>query len=538
MVITELYLKNFGKFSERRFYLRDGVQVICGENEFGKSTIHAFIRAMLFGLERGRGKAAAKDDFTRYEPWDNPGQYAGVMRFVCGGRNFRLERSFDRYTKHVSLVCEDDGEELSVEQGDLEMLLGGITPSGFDSTVSVRQFMAMPGQGLADSLKNYAANYYETGSEEIDLSSALQMLRDRRKDAGRRLKEAQARREERRRGIAQECRYLEQDMAGLQTEFEEKAEELRAAREEAYGTEQAEARGTEQREARDAEQEETSVSPDSMVKGGIAGILIGIAGTAWGTLIGGQNLSGSSLPFLFIAGVIFLIGAGLLAAGIFGTIRRRRKMQNHAEEDDGKSAARQPDYEARKASENTDHTIQKLQWEMDRIQAEWKEKEIRLQNLREDYEEMPEDETEKECGKRVRALEMAEENLREAAASIGSRTSRLLDRRASAIFSELTGGKYISMNVGEKMEISVWDGVRRIPAGALSRGTIEQIYFAIRMAAASILQEEPMPVILDDTFAFYDDKRLKSALKWLSGQERQVIILSCQKREEEMLKKF
>ena len=530
MVITELYLKNFGKFSERRFYLRDGVQVICGENEFGKSTIHAFIRAMLFGLERGRGKAAAKDDFTRYEPWDNPGQYAGVMRFVCGGRNFRLERSFDRYTKHVSLVCEDDGEELSVEQGDLEMLLGGITPSGFDSTVSVRQFMAMPGQGLADSLKNYAANYYETGSEEIDLSGALQMLRDRRKDAGRRRKEAQARREERRRGIAQEYRYLEQDMAGLQTEFEEKAEELRAAREEAYGTEQEEARGT--------EQEETSVSPDRMVKGGIAGILIGIAGTAWGTLIGGQNLSGSSLPFLFIAGVIFLIGAGLLAAGIFGTIRRRRKMQNHAEEDDGKSAARQPDYEARKASENTDHTIQKLQWEMDRIQAEWKEKEIRLQNLREDYEEMPEDETEKECGKRVRALEMAEENLREAAASIGSRTSRLLDRRASAIFSELTGGIYISMNVGEKMEISVWDGVRRIPTGALSRGTIEQIYFAIRMAAASILQEEPMPVILDDTFAFYDDKRLKSALKWLSGQERQVIILSCQKREEEMLKKF
>ena len=114
-------------------------------------------------------------------------------------------------------------------------------------------------------------------------------------------------------------------MAGLQTEFEEKAEELRAAREEAYGTEQGEARGTEQREARDAEQEETSVSPDSMVKGGIAGILIGIAGTAWGTLIGGQNLSGSSLPFLFIAGVIFLIGAGLLAAGIFGTIRQAQK---------------------------------------------------------------------------------------------------------------------------------------------------------------------------------------------------------------------
>ena len=58
MKIIELYLKNFGKFHEKHIYIRDGVQVIYGENEFGKSTIHAFIRAMLFGLERGRGRAA------------------------------------------------------------------------------------------------------------------------------------------------------------------------------------------------------------------------------------------------------------------------------------------------------------------------------------------------------------------------------------------------------------------------------------------------------------------------------------------------
>ena len=116
MVIKELYIKNFGKLTERHFYLRHGIQILSGENESGKSTLHAFIRAMLFGMERGRGRAAAKDDFTRYEPWDTPGNYAGMMRFSCGGRTFRLERSFDRYTKRASLVCEDDGEELSVEQ--------------------------------------------------------------------------------------------------------------------------------------------------------------------------------------------------------------------------------------------------------------------------------------------------------------------------------------------------------------------------------------------------------------------------------------
>ena len=73
MVITELYIKNFGKFKEQYIYLKDGIQVISGENEFGKSTIHAFIRAMLFGLERGGARAAPKDVFSRYEPWGDPG---------------------------------------------------------------------------------------------------------------------------------------------------------------------------------------------------------------------------------------------------------------------------------------------------------------------------------------------------------------------------------------------------------------------------------------------------------------------------------
>lgn len=56
MKITELYIKNFGRFSEQHFYIKDGVQVIYGENEYGKSTLQAFIRAMLFGMEREEEK--------------------------------------------------------------------------------------------------------------------------------------------------------------------------------------------------------------------------------------------------------------------------------------------------------------------------------------------------------------------------------------------------------------------------------------------------------------------------------------------------
>ena len=47
----------------------------------------------------------------------------------------------------------------------------------------------------------------------------------------------------------------------------------------------------------------------------------------------------------------------------------------------------------------------------------------------------------------------------------------------------------------------------------VSRGTIEQVYFALRMAAVDMLYEEPLPVIFDDAFACYDEKKIKIYFK-------------------------
>ena len=87
MKILEVLLVHFGKFQNKRIRLEDGINIIYGENESGKSTIHTFIRGMLFGMERKRGRGSAYDAYSIYEPWDGPGQYAGVLRFESGGKN-------------------------------------------------------------------------------------------------------------------------------------------------------------------------------------------------------------------------------------------------------------------------------------------------------------------------------------------------------------------------------------------------------------------------------------------------------------------
>ena len=80
MLITELILKNFGKFSDTTVSFSEGMNLIYGENESGKSTVYTFLKGMFFGMERGRGRAAVNDTFSQYEPWENPNYYAGAVR--------------------------------------------------------------------------------------------------------------------------------------------------------------------------------------------------------------------------------------------------------------------------------------------------------------------------------------------------------------------------------------------------------------------------------------------------------------------------
>ena len=85
MRLLELHIDGFGKFHDRTISFNDGINIIYGKNEAGKSTLHTFIRGMLFGIERGRGRAAKNDLYTKYEPWENSGTYEGWLRLEKDG---------------------------------------------------------------------------------------------------------------------------------------------------------------------------------------------------------------------------------------------------------------------------------------------------------------------------------------------------------------------------------------------------------------------------------------------------------------------
>lgn len=79
-----------------------------------------------------------------------------------------------------------------------------------------------------------------------------------------------------------------------------------------------------------------------------------------------------------------------------------------------------------------------------------------------------------------------------------------------------------------------------IEANKLSTGTIDQLYLSLRLSMINDLSKENLPIILDESFAYFDNDRLEKALQYLNEQlqNHQAIILTCTNREKEILDKL
>ncbi|MEE1314652.1 MAG: AAA family ATPase [Faecalimonas sp.] len=494
MKITEVYLKNFGKFHEERISFHDGINLFYGENESGKTTIHTFIKCMLFGLERGRGRAAVGDTFTLYEPWENPNHYAGMLRFESGGKHFCLSRSFDKYGKSASLICEDDGEEFSLEQGDLELILPGITAANYENTIAVGQMKVETNQSLAQELQNYATNYYATGNGDMNLVGAQELLAKQKKEVEKEIRNLEQERQQKRRDIARDLESIGRDVSAL----DERIQELNRQIEEEHSW----------------EREVVEVAREEDAKKSRAGIRAG----EWLLILLGMLAAYLFLP----AAWKYIFPCALLAIeGILICYRKRKAVQQRQE------------------PMESEESLSKLSLQKEILEEEWKEKQVRYENTREAFEELDEkDAVYKQKEKKREALEFAMQQLTVLAKETNQEIGNRLNERVSQIVKEITGGKYELLRVDSDLKISLYADGRKLALEQVSRGTIEQIYFALRMAASELLHEEEYPIILDDTFVFYDEIRLANTLRWLQENKKQVLLFTCQKREGEVLKEL
>ena len=213
MEILELNLKHFGKFTDYKLPLHAGINVISGGNETGKTTLHAFIRAMFYGLARNRSRNM--DEYQLREPWDNPAYFAGSMRILHDGRIYRIDRNFYRKDESVTIVCETDGLRIEDTQAALHAFTAGLSESDFDNTIFIRQAQPQTTAQLGEHIRDFLVNLEENGTASTDVSAAQEHLKKKRKQIAQERQEKLEQIEEEIQKNTRETEYLGKDLERL-----------------------------------------------------------------------------------------------------------------------------------------------------------------------------------------------------------------------------------------------------------------------------------------------------------------------------------
>jgi len=596
MILKDLTILGFGKFHDKKYVFENGINVVYGSNEAGKSTIHSFIRAMLYGMERSRGRSSRTDFFSRYEPWSHSSEYGGILRVEKEKHIFRIERNFFKNPKDVTVTDETSGNPVTDTRAFFRSLLSGLSETAYMNTVSIGQLKSATDSGMVNELKNYIANMNTTGNLSLNITKASAFLKDQRKSFSSEISPEAARNYA---ADLTEIRQLEAGIASpayknnfndLQKEKDEalrKQQDLQKNKEAliekaAAGKQELKSSGFESRDQILSYQKNLADAEDacnaarknehkkSRTVWSVLLILfaaVSFALSVYLYITWPQNPVVTCFGFsweltsnaLFYAAVAFFLVSFIPTAFSSAARGKRKQAEKTAADIRGEHADNpSPDTllslcdeidecsrrlsdisselsalsdQQNLTSENIEKQ-QKSQWELEQ-QLE------HLSNLKDDASVLKKTIVENDRLQfEIDAIDLALETMTNLSSSIRNSFGLYLNKEASDLINGITGGIYNSMSIDENLNVFMNTKEKLVPLDQVSSGTMDQIYLALRLASANLMQDkkDPLPLFFDDSFVNYDEERLCTALQWLSSSmNRQSLIFTCHRREAQLL---
>lgn len=146
----------------------------------------------------------------------------------------------------------------------------------------------------------------------------------------------------------------------------------------------------------------------------------------------------------------------------------------------------------------------------------------------------------RELERYYRAIEYSQAALETAQQELQRRFVPRITRRAAQLLTRLTGGRYTKLTIGEDLTLSSAREEETIlhTSRWRSDGTADQMYLALRLAVWEELCPGA-PLILDDALIRFDETRMGYALELMQelGKNNQILLFTCQNREETFLSK-
>ena len=177
MLIKNIEMISFGKFKNKTIEFKEGLNIVVGDNECGKSTIISFIYAMIYGFGDSRGKGLSLRE--KYVPWD-AGCCEGKMTFVTDSNEtvtvYRKSGSVKKYDIcHIYNTLT--GEEIN---SSAESFLG-INSDTFFKTICMQQ-QSCTFYGGNDEITRKLSNIASVGDENLSFEKAKKILENSRRE--------------------------------------------------------------------------------------------------------------------------------------------------------------------------------------------------------------------------------------------------------------------------------------------------------------------------------------------------------------------
>ena len=630
MKIDELKINSYGKLKDKEFKLKEGINIIFGENEKGKSTLLNFIVNMFYGTSRNK-KGRDMSDYDKYKPWDTE-EFSGKMTYTLdNNEKYEVFREFSKKNPKIyDKNMEDISKNYSIDKNTGNQYF--FEQTKVDEKTFVSSVVSFQNEVEIDSqtqniLLQKIANVSSTGDDSISYKKAIDKLnkkqleeigttRSQGKPINVVINEIEKieneneilKKYENYKYEIEEKRYkLEEEISKLNTKYEllqkaniikqeEKLEKEKLNYNENKIDELEEKIQDLLAKKESIEKEKKDVKAYDKKR---AKILPYVLGFLLCCIL--------AISVAIFANYTLAIIPAVLAVGIFIVAllkNNKTKKINYTEEQQylqitktnkelekniydinaqieliEKSQKDQVnDAEKIKNEIIKNINIKKedlkmqyynkietselsrllesnnLTFELEKVQKMLNEKNIELHRLNLDkenilpkLEELTENEEKlaaskdrfEELKKKNNAINLAKEIIESSYQKMKNNVTPKFTKDLSENIAQITNNKYnkIVINEEEGIMVELPNGEYK-NANRLSIGTIQQLYLSFRLSIIEDISQENMPIILDEIFAYYDDNRLKEALKNIKehySNNHQIIIFSCTNREEEAL---
>lgn len=573
MRISKVQINGFGNIVNKSFEFVNGINLVRGNNEDGKSTLVYFIKSMLYGINRNKS-GESFSELERFNPWQST-DFSGKMEYSIDGKKFSTYRDFNR---NNSKVFDDSGTDITA-QFNKDKSRGvevGFTHLGIDEETFFNSAFVSQGKIEVDSnerrdLIQKITNVIQSGDEAVSYDKAQDRLhkllleevgteRTRNRpinvitrgiEAYEKTRDSLVFNREKKESVSERKKIIQKKLKEIDEEYNDASKVFEIKDKYERMTQEREKEHEISLKILEKEREE-KIKKRNQRKDNLKSISITILIVAIVILLNYELYIWTIIPVVLIIISLFAISK-FFSKDIeidmpqdLDVIKANLKRKEEKELELLVKSGIKESLTKRKITDlgilisGLEKNKNDLILEQHKLDIESDSLNEHLEKLN-DVEEQLCDLYEKE--EEVRQLEysinIAIDVLQEAYEELKADVVPDIENSIKRNITTTTKGKYSNVIYNDRQGLLVENTNGEIVSiEKLSTGTIEQMYLGFRFAMLEKMGG--IPIFLDEAFAYYDDERLENVLNviYQKSKHNQVFVFTCSDREKLIMDKL